>query len=140
MIIQTIANIYNINFDEKVVRCSDVSVTGLPIYFTCGENSALDNANQEWSCGGNGEVGQEVYLAEDVTLTHVAMDCNTNTGDANISIRKNLVETDCYLFHTNHQDSTTCDVDFDAGDWFQPYTITDTGHSACVIIMRFVTR
>ena len=112
----------------------------IPLYFTCGENSGLDNNGEEWSCGGNGEAGQEVYLAEDVTLTHVAMDCNTNTGDANVSIRKNLVETDCYLFHTDHHDSTTCDTDFNAGDWFQPYTVSDSGHSACVITMRFKTR
>jgi len=115
-------------------------MTGYPIYFTCGENSALDNANQEWSCGGNGETKQEVYLAENMTLTNVAMDCNTNTGSANISIRKNLVETSCYLFHTSHHDSTTCNEDFNAGDWWQPYTVTDTGHSQCVVTARFETR
>lgn len=115
------------------------SSTGYPIYFTCGENSALDDGQEEWSCGGNGETGQEIILFEDVTLTHVGLDCNTNTGSADIVIRKNLVNTACSNTFTNQHDYFSCDVDFVAGDTFQPYTITDTGHSACVITMRFIT-
>jgi hypothetical protein len=133
-------------FSGNVTIANDLDVTGnitsggMPIYFTCGENAALDNANQEWSCGGNGETGQEVYIAEDMTLTDVGMDCNDNTGTANVSIRRNKAHDGCYLVHTNHHDSTTCHTEFNAGDWMQPFTVTDTGHSHCVITMRFITR
>ncbi|MBR9693123.1 hypothetical protein GOV07_04310, partial [Candidatus Woesearchaeota archaeon] len=119
---------------------SDGNVSGRPIYFACGENAALDASTAEWSCGGNGEEGQAMYLWDDVTATGIALACTTGTGTAVVEIQDDGVGTTCEVTSTGTQDSTTCDVDFDSGSWVRPYTVSDTGHSNCVVTMKFETR
>lgn len=113
---------------------------GAPFYFACGENSDLDDASDEWSCGGNGETTQRAYIFDDSTLTHLGVSCVTGTGTANITIQKNGAATNCYLISSTTEDRTTCDVDFTDGDLFEPYTVTDTGHAQCILTIRFEVR
>jgi len=119
---------------------ADVEVSGMPIYFTCGENAVLDNGQAEWSCGGNGETLQNVPLFDDVILTDVGMDCNTAPTNVNITIQNNEVATNCTLVGTGAQITDTCTTEFDSGDWFRPFTVTAGGGSQCVITIRFETR
>ena len=109
------------------------------LYFTCGENSALDPGS-EWSCGGNGETNQNFYFWDNVTAKGIALDCNTGTGEAIIVIQDDEVNTICNVTSTTTNDANTCDVDIDAGSWVRPYTVSDSGHSQCVVTMRFITR
>lgn len=109
------------------------------LYFTCGENAALDPGS-EWSCGGNGETNQNFYLWDNVTITGLALDCNTGTGTAVVALQVGEVNSACQITSTTVNDATTCDVDIAAGSWVRPYTVSDSGHSACVITMRFITR
>ncbi len=113
--------------------------TGMPIYMTCGENSALD-PGAEWSCGGNGETNQNVYVYEDVTITGMSLDCNTGTGVANVTIQVSETNADCWISSSAVQAVSTCNLDVDAGSWIRPYTVADSGHSQCVVGWRMVTR
>jgi hypothetical protein len=132
--------VINNTINNTVIENHTSSATGVPLYFNCGENGALGVNSQQWSCGGNGETGQEIILFDNATLTHMGLDCNTVTGSATINIRKNLALSSCEGTFVNRYDVVECDEDFNAGDSFQPFTVTDSGHSQCVITMRFVTR
>jgi len=117
------------------------ALTGIPIYITCGENAVLDTGQAEWSCGGNGEVGQYVHLWEDTTLTGIALSCTTGTGTATINVQiSGSGSTTCTLTSTGTLDATACSDEIAAGDWVRPFTTTDSGHSNCVVTMKFETR
>lgn len=111
------------------------------IYMTCGENSALDTGSAEWSCGGNGETGQAVYVYDDITITHISLDCNTGTGAANVTIQvPQGTNSNCYVNSETTNDVAECDLEVDAGTWIRPLTVSDSGHSNCVMGWRMVTR
>lgn len=135
------STIWNNNSNSNFITNS-LPIADLPMYFTCGENSALDNSAYEWSCGGNGEVGTNlnIHVFEDMTLTDVGITCNTGTGTANVSIYVNNAHVQCNVVSTGTSDTASCDVDISSGDEMQPYTVTDTGHSNCVVTWRAVTR
>jgi len=111
------------------------------IYMTCGENAALDTGSAEWSCGGNGETDQAVYIYDNVTLTHMSLDCNTGTGTANVTIQvPQGTNSECWIESTGVNDVSTCNLNVSAGTWIRPLTVLDSGHSQCVVGWRMVTR
>ena len=115
-------------------------LTGLPLYFTCGENGNLD-PGAEWSCGGNGEVNQYVYLWDNVTATGMALDCNTGAGTAILRLETLAGgDTGCNMTSTGENAVGTYNCDIDSGNWFRPYTVSNGGHASCVVTMRFITR
>jgi len=127
--------------DGNFTVTGPIDITAGDYYvLTCGENQVLDPAQAEWSCGGNGEIGQYVPIFQNSTIKHIGLYCNTVIGEANITIQKySGIDTACDLNGTAPH-TATCDVDLDEGEWIRPYTVHDTGHAACVLTMGLETR
>lgn len=109
---------------------------------TCGENAALDNSAWEWSCGGNGETGDDlgVFAWEDVTVTHIGLRCKTGTGTAVINMTVDMAYTDCSVSSDTISDYDTCNLDVDQYEVMLPRTVSDSGHANCVVSWEVCTR
>ncbi len=107
--------------------------------WTCGENSGLDDTSYEWSCGGNGETGQAlgVVMPSNATIIGLGLQCNTGTGTAVVEIKTTGGSSiGCNITSTSTSAWEVCDTSILLGDILIPYTITDTGHSQCVITVQ----
>ncbi|MBR9701746.1 hypothetical protein GOV13_02385 [Candidatus Pacearchaeota archaeon] len=104
---------------------------------SCGENSALDNAAWEWSCGGNGETGDDlgVYAFRNLTITGIGLNCLTATGTANVTMTIGMAYVTCStpMNSNTYSGIAECNVDVNKGDVMLPRTVIDTGHSNCVV-------
>lgn len=117
---------------------SNITNSSTPITWTCGESSTLDDGAFEWSCGGNGEEGQYIYIEKNIRLTSMGLSCTTYTGSAFVQIYKyGGTIIPCNVSAGAIPNAVDfCDAEVTAGSWIRPYTLTDTGHSACVLTIN----